>query len=394
MSNLIDDLRTVAAKVESTPGTEEAGSWTSSDAPFKTYDVSFNPNQEFEDRNPYSQTIGRESGIPTLLSATLSLETELVGSGDHTATVPPFDLLARGCGLQRFDDLETIALTSVTGDFLAGETVGDGSETAVVAQTFTAAGGSIYVHSRSGAMSGTLTGVTSGATATIGAVTDVGIVYQPRSSSLESLTLRHYNGADGSGGVLDTIAAARGNMTLRAETNQTVRLGCTFVGKPVTLGSSSAQLASSAPSRIPPAFKTVGLAIDMGTTGTAYAPEFDSLELDLGNQTAMPRDANDSTGRGYGLTRIPERQCSGSINARFTTPDDHPWYTKMTAGDTGPLSFTVGTVAGNKFIIHLPTVQYRNLSRDRDDSGLVNVSVDLGFYEGAVGNDEIFILCV
>lgn len=395
MGETYDDLRTVAMKVESTPGTEEAGSWTSTDAPFKHYDVAFDPNQEFEDRNPHSQSIGELAGLPTLRSGTFSFRTELVGSGDHTTTPPPFDLPLRGCGFKRHDDLEEIALTSVTGTFIAGETVTGNGESAIVAETLIG-DGTLRVFARSGDLSTSLTGSTSGATGTAGSPTAVGIVYRllsPNSGEMESFTLRHYNGGEGATGILDTLAASRGSVRLEADTNQTIRMIFSFTGKPVTLGSASAQLASSAPTRIPPSFKSVALGIDMGSSGTSYAPDFDTFQFDLGNELGMAKNSNDTTGAGYGLTRISNRSCRGSLNARFTTPDVHPWYTHMINGAVGPMTQVIGVPAGNKFRLHMPQVQYKNLSRDRNESGVVDVSAEFGAHK-LYGNDEFFLMCL
>lgn len=391
-----DDLRTVAVKVESTPGTEEAGSWDSSDAGFKHYDVEFEPDQQFEERKPHSDSLGQEPAIPTLRSGNFRFRTELVGSGDHTASPPPFDVPLRGVGFKRHDNLDSIAVTSVTGIFKAGETITGNGESAVVAETLIG-DGTLRVFGRTGDLGASITGSESGATGTAASATAIGIAYRlvsPKTGPMESLTLRHYNGSDGATGILDKLAAARGSLRLEADTNQTVRLIFNFLGKAVALGESAAQLASSAPSRIPPAFKSVGLGIDMGSTGTPYAPDFDTLQLDIGNELAMAKNSNDPTGAGYGITKIVDRNCSGSFNARFTTADEHPWYTHMIGGATGPLTFVVGTSAGNMFRIHLPLVQYKNLGRSRNESGVVDVNADFGFHKSPAGNDEIFILCL
>jgi hypothetical protein len=91
---LLKRIRTLAAKVEATPGTAE--SLTASEGVFNAYDVMLQPSISLEDREG-SGSFNYLTAIPQGQSATLTFKTDLAWDG--TATEPTiFSVLMPGCG--------------------------------------------------------------------------------------------------------------------------------------------------------------------------------------------------------------------------------------------------------------------------------------------------------
>lgn len=378
-------LSQIAIKAESVPGTAET-SFANSNAPVLVYDYSISFDQQQNERVPFSPYYGAEPDIPGMRRATVTFRTELTPASNHSTTEPPWAPFLKACGFV-VDTLETVAVTSVSGEFTAGDTITDSNtETAKVARHLDA-DGTLYLYSVSDVLSaGSITGALSGSGTIGGDSSAIGRIYHPTSTEASHAhsTLRVYND-----GHLDVIAGALGNVTLECETGAPVALSFEFTGK-LLAPDSAAVLTGTKPATLPNTFKAVGLTLEMGSAAE-FSPDFQSLSLNTGNAIDLPPNANESTGAGYSIAVIENRQSSGSIAAIATTQSDHDWLQHFQDADYGPMSFNVGSTSNQRFTIHCPRVQYMN-PQEGDIVGRKQYTFDLGLKRN-VGDDELLILC-
>jgi hypothetical protein len=393
MSKILGRRRTIAFKEEATPGTAET-SFTSADAPCKIFEATSTPDQDFQERESFSDSLGYDPDIPGVESLSLNFETELVGSGDVTVA-PPFALLLKACAFAE-NALTRIPIGAITGGpIYVGETVegGTSSAEATVAKTTYDGEGFLYVHSVTGTFNSSETisvatgGLNSASCSSTGAaVADIGFAYHPTTSdsSFPALTMRDYMD-----GKLAVGVGCRGNVTIQAETKESVRLAFSLQGKH---GGESdvAQLTDSAPTRTPPVAQNTNLTSYV--SGSAYVPSVASFEFTTGNEINLVRDMNDPTGAGFSYARIGQRQGSGSLDVLATTVGEHDWYGLKSTAATGAIDLRIGTVAGNAFLIQAPNAQYTNLNpAERERQAAYNLDLKLNRLRR---NDELVILAI
>lgn len=380
-----DKRRTIAIKAEATPGTPET-SFASSNAPCKTYEHSFTPSVELEERNPYSEFLGSDENVPGPRSGTIGFKTELIPSANHQTADPPWVPYFQACG-GVIKTLKALSVTVTMGEFVAGETVENNSQTAKVAHYLNATG-TLYIYDQSGAFdNGAI--VSSGAGTGVGSVTGGDAATVGRVGHLASAEVNHKHSTirDYNDGHLDTIAGALGNMRLEARMGQSVKLMFDFQGK-LLESQEVALLSGEYSSRRPDEFAKSTLTLKPGAS--AYTPDFEVIELDLGNQIELPLNANEPTGAGYSIAVLGERSVSGRIDALATTKSEHDWRTFAEQAGSGPLSFSVGETDDQRFIIHAPKVQYGSIS-EGTRAARTTYDVPLMLRRNK-GDDELFIL--
>jgi len=80
-----------------------------------------------------------------------------------------------------------------------------------------------------------------------------------------------------------------------------------------------------------------------------------------------------------------------SFDAEMTTVAAHDWYGKFRDGVEAAMSLQVGSVAGNKYTISCPKVQYLGLTEgERDNKAIINFTGRAN--RDSAGNDELSIL--
>jgi len=68
------------------------------------------------------------------------------------------------------------------------------------------------------------------------------------------------------------------------------------------------------------------------------------------------------------------------------------FYNKLYAGTQYDASFTVGSTSGNKFVCHMPKLQYGNVSAG-DRNAILTDNIDLRLSETGE-DDDIVIACI
>jgi len=380
---LLSRKQQIAAKVEGTEGTAE--SLAAADAAFNTFDVQFTPDIQQIERNPNRSTIGNLPSIAGVRLGSVRFRTELVGSGNGADNTPPFATLMKGCGFQENTADTVIVVSSADGTFLPGEVITGASVSATVVVGNVESDTVVYTTTPVGTFSSseTLTGSVSGVTATyVSDSADNAVAYRPDSTGGDSLTIGVYQD-----GRRHLLRGCRGNVVMRGAVGDVVSLEFEFTGAIQSTTDVSLLTGIDFPSSIPPQFLGVGLELD------TFSPVFETLEMDMSNDLAPRRDANDSTGvistkitaRSPRGTLDPEAMLVGSAGAQ-------DFYNKLYAGTQYDATFIVGSTSGNKFACHMPKLQYGNVSAG-DRNAILTDNIDLRLSETGA-DDDIVIACL
>jgi len=392
---LLNRKQQIAIKTEVTEGTAEP--LAAADAAFNIFESSFSPDiQQFE-RNPFRTSIGNVASIAGVKTATMSYTTELVGSGNHVTTAPPFASILSSCGFRQIA-LKNISITSLSGTFQVGETITGsvGSGTATVAKTSVTGDSTLYLHSQTSTFQAEdITGGTSGATATIaGDSALVGFQYAPTSEFnnttatessaggvyLSSSSLSLFND-----GLVHKMAGCRSNLTMRCATGEPMQLAIETTGPLISTIDDAMLTGITYPTEKPPTF------LDAGFSVQGYSAVIDNLELTSGNDLQVRKDPN--TTAGAISTKIVNRAATGSIDPEgVVIANEHNFFSNVYTNAEGVLETTIGDTAGNKFIISAVKAQYTNINAG-ERAGLTTNQIDLSLNESA-GNDELVILAI
>ena len=392
---LLNRKQVVSLLVESTEGT--AVTPIASGGGFNTFNTSFAPDVEMYERDPFRASLGRLASIAGVKTATVGFETEMVAStagnvGDpasSAADYPPFHnlMLASGYAAVLVD---SYAITSLSGIFVAGESIEDDGSglLEVCALTSKAADSILYVETGGAAaggagMLGPCTGLTSGATADLGVVTEnVGILYKPSSTlPLVSYTVGVFND-----GLRHRVKGCRGNVTFSASTGQPCRMAFEFVG-PFEDSQDITLITPTYPTRVPPSLLSAGLTVHTDTLIV------DSFEIATNNELSVRRSANDAAGAIS--TKITKRGFTGSIDPEVELVADHDFITKLTSNTEGLLDFVVAGGSGgaaNRFRIQGPNCSYSGASGG-ERGGISTYSMDLSLNEASIGDNDFRLLC-
>lgn len=393
---LLNRKQVVSLLVEGTEGTAVVP--IASGGGFNTFNTSFAPDIEMYERDPFRASLGRLASIAGVKTATVGFETEMVAStagnvGDVTSSAadyPPFHNLMLASGYEAVL-VDSYALTSLSGTFVAGETLEDDDSSdrvEVCALTTKSGDGLLYVETGGtaagiGGMVGPCTGQTSEATGSLGSFTEnAGILYKPSSTlPLVSYTVGVFND-----GLRHRVKGCRGNVTFSASTGQPCRMAFEFMG-PFADSADIDLPTPTYPTRVPPSLLSAGLTVHGDTL------IIDSFEVATNNELSVRRSANDAAGAIS--TKITKRGFSGSIDPEVELVANHDFITKLTSNTEGLLDFDVAGGsggAGNRFKIQGPNCSYSGVSGG-ERGGISTYSMDLSLNESSIGDNDFRLLC-
>ena len=205
-------------------------------------------------------------------------------------------------------------------------------------------------------------------------VASTSVTYEPVSTGFESCTIYFWHD-----GKLQSLTGCRGNVDFSFSVDSKVMANFEFTGHDA--GDSDVALPTGTyDSTVPPPFVNVAFA----TSG--YAAVISALNLNLGNEISTPPDANATDG--YSEIIIVDRDVTGSFDPEHTLKATEDWVADWKNGtNKNIVTGTIGTTAGNRFALTIPTAYYQELSfNDRD--GLLALEVPFG----APGDDAAFDL--
>lgn len=379
---LLSRSQQVAIKVEGTEGTAET--LAAANAGFNIFDASFSPDIAGFERNPNRATIGRLATLPGVKLGRVTMQTELVGSGDPDAPTPPVDAILQSCGYQKAASVEKLNISTPSGKFLVGETVTGGTSgaTGTVVRPNTDNDAFVYITAKSGTFqSEGITGQTSGVTglASGASVAENSVIYRPNSGSNQSYTVGVYQD-----GLRHIIKGARGNVNFSAAVGEPMQMQVEYIGALESTADAAALTGIAYPSSVPP--QLLGVNLRLGT----YAPVFENISINTGNDLQPRRNANDSSG--VISTLITARAIGGNLDPEATIiSGGEDFFSKLSTAAQFELQMNLGSADGNSFNILGPSVQYSNISGG-ERNGIITNQVDLNFNESGTDGDLI-ILC-
>lgn len=382
---------------------------TGSDSGFFVYDLATTPEITSFDRNPITDTLSRLPGITARKSMRVRFRTELAGHGNATVPNyrPKYHALFLGAG---FTDLDVLAVTDAgtptgaSGTFQHGETVTQaGSNATGVVYTDQAASDVVTAQkllltnvTGTFAISQTITGGTSNATVTTSATGTTqpayAVTYKPDVSS-RAISLGVYD--DPTDGVIKGIKGCRGNVTCSARVEEIAFLDFEFLGVIQSVVDGSALTGVTFPSADPSIFQGVNFLYDVeaGGGGKPYAIgdiDFESFTFNMQN-TLNPRLSANETG-GAKSYKITDRNPQGTIDPELRKVADFDIYNDLFNGLSGPMSFNLGSGAGNIVEVFIPNARYTGAT-ETDRNGILAVQATFGAFRSSVtaaGDDEVY----
>jgi hypothetical protein len=382
---MLSRKRQLVAKIESVEGTVET--LAAADAKILAYNPKLNYNFSTFERNPARASMSQVGKIIGKRPGTLSCDVELRGSGT-VGTSPEWAKLLQACGFE-INVLKILTIGAITGGpFQHGETItatGSGATGRVIIKTVTGTATLYFVSTNAFIFTNgdVITGATSAATATVSgsAPINAGKEFKMITDAVPSLTLGSYED-----GMRKLLKGARGKVKFAHKSGEPVMMNYEFQG--VDGGVSDLALLSGVTyeTTVPPAFLSAQFLID------AFAAKVGEIDIDVASELSERDDINAAVGilsYAYG-----GRKVSGSFNPEMMTVAAYDLFTKLIAGITAILDFTVGSVAGNKFRFYAPTIQYTKID-DQDRGGIAVASCQFDL-NGSItpGNDELTILAL
>lgn len=209
------------------------------------------------------------------------------------------------------------------------------------------------------------------------------IEYTPVSTSLKTLTCYYYDD-----GVLHKLLGAMSNVKFTAKVGEAPKVTFDITGLDGGVSATANATPTLTPYKLPvPVTKPNVVDFSLGATyaagvitlGTGYAST--GLELDFGNEVVYVPTLSAER------VDIVERKVTGKVTFDLTAAQEVTLMGLVKANTLSGVGFTLGTVAGNKLLIHAPSVQLLN-PRKSDLQKSRSVDFDLTFLPVA-GNDEI-----
>lgn len=339
------------------------------------------PSADKIDRAVLRDTYSPAGSIIGAKSVELTLTVEARGGGVDGAgnPVPPdYDPLLLACGMQRSEVMRLTLASNAS--FLAGETITGGTSGATATIEYIERENLLVASMLDGTFAAeSITGGTSGVSATL-AVGTPGIMYRPKTAAITDLaSASMYFWKDS---ILHRLLGAVGTWSLEGE-----------VGKIGTFQFKMSGLwVDPADSELPaPTLTTLtgpqALAMDMRIG--AYTPVFTALKLDLGAKIDKRQDANADEGL-VGLM-ITGRSPTGTLDPEVDALAAYNPWDAWKSGTKSRLNCYLGSVAGNRWAIHVGQAQYSDL-KYKDRNGIV--AYDLPFIpcQERLGDDEIRLI--
>ena len=397
--------RALYAKIESAEGALEAP--VDATDYIETTDPTFTVTNRMFDRNPTRMSI---SPVPAVVPGTavstpsatveFSFSVEMAGSGS-IATEPRWGRLLEACGLEKLT-LDSIGTDAFTGGaannancLLHAERVSAGSGTSwsagdrfgrVVSDTFQSDTTVYFVQGAGDAGSAVpaddekISGeVSNGApyfTCDGATSADVGFAYAPLSSTVlgggndSSISIRLVY--DVTTGAYIEAVGCRGSVEFAMTNGDRVLMNFTFTGRMsnYTDAGGSNDAPQTGVTTIPPAFVGVSLGIqDSSYVSNSVADYtgsiFSTMNINLGNEITVRESS--SAASGYDVAYITGRAPSATFNPDAVLEATFPFWDQFLAGDVTRAKLTVGSDAGNKFMLKAPAMQFTGVADGNRD---------------------------
>jgi len=199
--------------------------------------------------------------------------------------------------------------------------------------------------------------------------------YKPASSSLESCTI--YDHKDGK---RTKLTGCVGTFTVACEAGVPVKLSFTMTGH--TSVATDVSLPSPTYDSTKPApFKSAGFTVG------GYAAVIGAMNIDVGNQLAMPPSVNAADG--FGTIQIVGRAITGTIDPEDTLVATKNWMSEFIAGTNVAINTgVIGSSAGNRFQLTQPVCYYTDVTEDSDRDGVASLEIPYAAIESS-GDDEL-----
>jgi hypothetical protein len=398
--------RALYAKIETAEGSLIAPDDDTTDY-IETTDPTFTVTSRLFDRNPTRMSITPVPAVVpgtavTTPSATVefSFSVEMAGSG-ATGTEPKWGRLLEACGLEKLT-LDSIGTDAFTGGaannancLLHAERISAGSGTAwadgdkvgrVVSDTFQSDTTVYFVQGAGGAgasvpsddelISGEVSNGAPYFTCTDTLAADVGFAYAPLSSTVlgsgndSSLSIRLVY--DVTTGAYIEAVGCRGSVEFAMTNGDRVLMNFTFTGRmsnytDVGLKNDGPQTGVTT---IPPAFVGVSLGIQDSSYVSNSAADytgsiFSTMNINLGNEITVRESS--SAASGYDVAYITGRAPSATFNPDAVLETTFPFWDQFLAGDVTRAKLTVGSDAGNQFMLKMPAMQFTGIADGNRD---------------------------
>lgn len=204
----------------------------------------------------------------------------------------------------------------------------------------------------------------------------------PISTTLKALTLYLWDD-----GVLHKLVGSMGNAKFSAKIGETPKWTFEFIGSYSQITAVALPGATLTAWKVPKVMNkanvvdiTIGCTYATGalTGGTVFGST--GLEIDFGNKTSF--FATLSSER----AELTGRDSKGSFELELTPAQEVTAVTDMIANTVTGLGFTIGSAAGEKLLIHAPSMQRTNIKKvDKDGIRLLGFDFKL---VPVAGNDE------
>ena len=221
---------------------------------------------------------------------------------------------------------------------------------------------------------------------TTGLLTPNRVEYLPATDALKTVTIYWYDD-----GLLHTLIGCFGNVKLSAKSGEAPKLTFDFTGLDagvsVTANATAVLTGWKVPVGITKANVTdvlLGCSYAAGalTGGTSYNST--GLSLDWGNAVAF---APMLTTEQVVMT---DRKMTGTLSLELSAAQEVTQMASVKANTLQSVGFVIGTVTGNKIMLHLPNVQLLSPKKE-DFNGMRLIGFDLRALPTA-GNDELRIV--
>ncbi len=381
MSVLTQPKRQIAFKLESVEGTPESLAAADAKHLVLDEDLSFSDDIQMHERNIVQSSFSKHKALAGVEGAGITFGIELRGSGaiaSPTDDIPSWDEPLRGCGFGR-SNVTKLAIGAVAGGpFTHGEVVTGGTSTATgrVIGDWADGAAALYVVVTSGTFQDaeTLTGDTSGASATAGAAPAAGgWVYEPVSGTSSSGTIATYHD-----GVKKLVQGGRGNVVFQGSVGEPGKMMFSYGG--VYGGVTDVALLSGIiyEPTLPPVLKGTSLSFD------SFTPIVTEFSFDMGNVLALRRSM--AATAGAVSTRITDRRPTGSFDPEMDLVANFDFYGRKKGETLHKTEFQVGSTEGNRFKFIVPETQINSVE-EGDRERLSTVSLGIGLIGGTSWQD-------
>lgn len=205
-----------------------------------------------------------------------------------------------------------------------------------------------------------------------------GKVYTPTTATLKTATFYCYYD-----GFLHKLTGAMGTFSLQAQAGGIATIQWTFTGV-YNSPSASATPTPSFTSVVPPLVESCSFVID-ATVATAF--KIETIGVEMNNNVIQRPDANSA--KGFNSMYITSRDAQVTINPEQIPEATHPFWSDYEDGTANLITFDIGTTAGNKCEVEIPTGQISGIQySDRDGIRVYDVTFRANS-TAAAGDDEI-----